>query len=406
MMPHTVAPIPRVLLVPPPELPVPAVQGGAVETLLTHLLRENERCGELALYCASIPDAAAQAAAASWQHNHMLYLPVPPGHRRWLPLNAAQRLLGVATPPWEPWYQALLLTLMRRKIHPDLIFAEGGNLLQLSAISRHFGRGRTLAHLHGETQASPAVDAVHGGVAAISDFVRGRYLESSALPPQNAYVLRNCIDTARFCPAPRDNALRARLGFAESDFVLIFCGRLHPEKGIAELLQALALLPDPAVKLLIVGSPFFAKTADSPFLQTLQCQAAALGDRVKFTGFIPNDELPAYYRVADLACVPSVCQEAAGLVPVEAMACALPLLATVSGGMPEYIRDASPYFVPISPNLPQDLAAGITALRADPARRAAMAAAGAAAARQYSPENYYRDFVALVHTVLQKGAAL
>lgn len=403
---HTDARIPRVLLVPPPELPMPAVQGGAVETLLTHLLRENERCGELELYCASVPDAAAQAAAVGWQHNHMLYLPVPPGHRRWLPLNAVQRLLGVANPPWEPWYQALLLTLMRQKLKPDLVFAEGGNLLQLSAISRHFGRGRTLAHLHGETQATPAVDAVYGGVAAISDFVRGRYLEDSALPPQNVYVLRNCIDTARFCPAPRDNALRARLGFAESDFVLIFCGRLQPEKGIAELLQALALLPDHAVKLLIVGSPFFAKTADSPFLQALQSQAAALGDRVRFTGFIPNDELPAYYRIADLACVPSVCQEAAGLVPVEAMACALPLLATVSGGMPEYIRDASPYSVPISPNLPQDLAAGITALRADPARRAAMAAAGAAAARQYSPQAYYRDFVALVHTVLQKGAAL
>ena len=61
---QTDARIPRVLLVPPPELPVPAVQGGAVETLLTHLLRENERCGELELYCASVPDAAAQAAAA------------------------------------------------------------------------------------------------------------------------------------------------------------------------------------------------------------------------------------------------------------------------------------------------------------------------------------------------------
>ena len=232
-MSYTTSDRPRVLLVPSPLLPVPAVQGGAVETLLTHLLRENERCGELELYCASVPDAAAQAAAAGWQHNHMLYLPVPPGHRRWLPLNAVQRLLGVENPPWEPWYQALLLTLMRQKLNPDLVFAEGGNLLQLSAISRHFGRGRTLAHLHGETQASPAVDAVYGGVAAISDFVRGRYLEDSALLPQNAYVLRNCIDTARFCPAPRDNALRVRLGFAESDFVLIFCGRLQPEKGIA-----------------------------------------------------------------------------------------------------------------------------------------------------------------------------
>ena len=404
-MPHTVPERPRVLLVPPPALPVPAVQGGAVENLLTHLLRENERRGELELYCACIPDAAAMAAAANWQHNHMLYLPVPPGHRRWLPLNAVQRLLGVAPPPWQPWYQALLLTLIRQKIQPDLVFAEGGDLLQVSAISRYFGRSRTLAHLHGETSGSPTVDRIFGGVAAISDFVRDRYLQNSALPPQNAYVLRNCIDTARFCPAPRDDALRARFGFAATDFVVVFCGRLQPEKGIAELLEALALLDDPTVKLLIIGSPFFAKTADSPFLQALQTRAVALGDRVRFTGFIPNEELPAYYRLADLACVPSTCQEAAGLVPVEAMACGLPLLATRSGGMPEYIRAAAPYFVDITPNLPRDLAAGITALRGDAARRAAMAAAGAAAAQQYSPENYYRDFVALVHTVLQKGAA-
>ena len=404
-MPHTVPERPRVLLVPPPALPVPAVQGGAVETLLTHLLRENERRGELELYCACIPDAAAMAAAANWQHNHMLYLPVPPGRRRWLPLNAVQRLLGVAPPPWQPWYQALLLTLIRQKIHPDLVFAEGGDLLQVSAISRYFGCSRTLAHLHGETNGSPTVDRIFGGVAAISDFVRDRYLQNSALPPQNAYVLRNCIDTARFCPAPRDDALRARFGFAATDFVVVFCGRLQPEKGIAELLEALALLDDPTVKLLIIGSPFFAKIADSPFLQALQTRAAALGDRVRFTGFIPNEELPAYYRLADLACVPSTWQEPAGLVPVEAMACGLPLLATRSGGMPEYIRAASPYFVDITPDLPRDLAEGITALRGDAARRAAMAAAGAAAAQQYSPENYYRDFVALVHTVLQKGAA-
>lgn len=404
-MPYTVPEVPRVLLVPPPDLPVPAVQGGAVETLLTHLLRENERRGELELYCAAVPDAAAMAAAADWQHNHMLYLPVPPGHRRWLPLNAVQRLLGVTPPPWQPWYQVLLLTLLRKKIHPDLIFAEGGDLLQASALSRYFGRWRTLAHLHGETAASPAVDRIYGGVAAISEFVRDRYLQNSALPPQNAYVLRNCIDTVRFCPAPRDDALRARFGFAATDFVVVFCGRLQPEKGIAELLEALALLDDPTVKLLIIGSPFFAKTADSPFLQALQTRAAALGDRVRFTGFIPNEELPAYYRLADLACVPSTWQEPAGLVPVEAMACGLPLLATRSGGMPEYIRDASPYFVDITPDLPRDLAAGITALRGDAARRAAMAAAGAAAAQQYSPENYYRDFVALVHAVLQKGAA-
>ena len=63
---------PRVLLVPPPDLPIPAVQGGAVETLLTHLIRENEKQGLLELLCASVPDDAARRTAEGWQHTKML----------------------------------------------------------------------------------------------------------------------------------------------------------------------------------------------------------------------------------------------------------------------------------------------------------------------------------------------
>ena len=59
---------PRILLVPPPELPVPAVQGGAVETLVTHLIRENKREGKLDLLCASIPDPEAAAQAVGKSH--------------------------------------------------------------------------------------------------------------------------------------------------------------------------------------------------------------------------------------------------------------------------------------------------------------------------------------------------
>ena len=72
---------PRVLLVPPPDLPVPAVQGGAVETLLTHLIRENEKQGQLDLLCASVTDDAARRAAEGWQHTKMLYINRPGGHR-------------------------------------------------------------------------------------------------------------------------------------------------------------------------------------------------------------------------------------------------------------------------------------------------------------------------------------
>ena len=149
---------PRVLLVPPPDLPVPAVQGGAVETLLTHLIRENEKQGLLELLCASAP--------------------------------------------YDPWYQKVQLSLALELPPPDLIVAEGGNLTQCSAISRMFGRRRCLAHLHGQTGCTPVMDDIYGGVLALSEFIREDYLKTSTLDPQRAYILHNCIDTSRFCPGP------------------------------------------------------------------------------------------------------------------------------------------------------------------------------------------------------------
>ena len=99
-----------VLLVPPPDLPVPAVQGGAVETLLTHLIRENEKQGQLDLLCASVTDDAARRAAEGWQHTKMLYINRPGGHRRYWPMVFLERCAGIAA-PYDPWYQKVQLSL-------------------------------------------------------------------------------------------------------------------------------------------------------------------------------------------------------------------------------------------------------------------------------------------------------
>ena len=99
---------PRVLLIPPPDLPVPAVQGGAVETLLTHLIRENEKQGRLDLLCASVPDEAARRAAEGLQHTKMLYVARPHGHRRYWPMVFLERCVGIAA-PYDPWYQKVQL---------------------------------------------------------------------------------------------------------------------------------------------------------------------------------------------------------------------------------------------------------------------------------------------------------
>ena len=386
---------PKVLLIPPPELPVPAVQGGAVETLLTHLIRENERQGRLELLCASIPNPDAAKQAEQFRHTKMLYVARPKGHRRYWPMVFIERCFGVAA-PYDPWYQKVQLSLALELPPPDLIVAEGGNLTQCSAISRMFGRRRCLAHLHGQTTCTPVMDDIYGGVLALSEFIREDYLKTSALDRRYAYILHNCVDTDIFHPGEPSPALRADLGFAPEDFVVLFCGRLEPDKGIHKLLEALGTVENPRIKLLIVGSPFFGRTQQSSFLRKLEQQARGLEGRVQFTGYIPNEALPAYYHLADVVCVPTLVEEAAGLVAVEAMACGRPVLATRSGGMPEYLADSQAVLVDRGPDIVGQLAWALQMLYEHPNLCREMGAAGAQRARDFSVAAFYEHFVRIV----------
>ena len=386
---------PKVLLIPPPELPVPAVQGGAVETLLTHLIRENERQGRLELLCASIPNPDAAKQAEQFRHTKMLYVARPKGHRRYWPMVFIERCFGVAA-PYDPWYQKVQLSLALELPPPDLIVAEGGNLTQCSAISRMFGRRRCLAHLHGQTTCTPVMDDIYGGVLALSEFIREDYLKTSALDRRYAYILHNCVDTDIFRPGEPSPALRADLGFAPEDFVVLFCGRLEPDKGIHKLLEALGAVENPRIKLLIVGSPFFGRTQQSSFLRKLEQQARGLEGRVQFTGYIPNEALPAYYHLADVVCVPTLVEEAAGLVAVEAMDCGRPVLATRSGGMPEYLAGSQAVLVDRGPDIVGQLAWALQMLYEHPNLCREMGAAGAQRARDFSVTAFYEHFVRIV----------
>lgn len=408
---------PRVFLLPPPGLPVPAVKGGAVETLITHLIEENERQGLLRLECASVPHPDAAAAAAGWQNTRMHWIAPPPAAlcRLYGPLRGAAHRLGRSGAdawPQDPWYLAAARRI--RTSRPDVLVAEGGNLAEAARIRRKTGLGRQnlFAHLHMQTAPTPFLQRQYGGAIGISRFVLERWQPAEGLPCAK-HLVYNCVDLGLFAPAPAGevesrSALRAQLGFAEGDFVTLFCGRICPEKGVHRLLAAMALLPD-AFKLLVVGSPFFAAEDSSPFFEQLKRLAAPLTEagRVRFTGFVHNSRLPQYYRAADAACLPALWDEPAGITAIEAMACGCPVVATDSGGMPEYLagsgavllgRDeviddaGAQHPVPGAPPLEEAIAAALRDLARHPARRAEMAEAGVRRAAAFGRENYYRQF--------------
>jgi D-inositol-3-phosphate glycosyltransferase len=161
---------------------------------------------------------------------------------------------------------------------------------------------------------------------------------------------------------------------------LVAAGRLVERKGIDDVVRALTALP--GVELLVAGGGPRETLADDPNARRLKALAAELDvrDRVRFLGQVGRTDMPAVLRSADVVtCVPWY--EPFGIVPLEAMACGRPVVASAVGGMIDtVVHDVTGVHVP--PRNPHRLARALRELLADDARRGALGGAGAWRARR------------------------
>ena len=189
---------------------------------------------------------------------------------------------------------------------------------------------------------------------------------------------------------------------------LLYVGRIHPEKGIALLLDAVALLPEPLLaewKLVVVG-PAESKYGGGgeAFLEELQRRAEKIRDRVTWTGAIFDPEcLDAHYRAASLFLYPSLAEkgETFGLAPLEAMAQGCPALVSNLDCFRDFIVEDCNGFVfdHRSAHPARTLAAKLQELMGDPERLAHAAVLGHRRAGEFSLERvaaqYLEDFHSL-----------
>jgi glycosyltransferase involved in cell wall biosynthesis len=143
-------------------------------------------------------------------------------------------------------------------------------------------------------------------------------------------AIPNGCDAAIFHPQPRD-AARAALGIDADAELVVYVGRLVPEKGLRELLDAAALLVPqrPRLRLALVG--------DGPMRAELEARLAADPSlRVALPGALGPQEVARWMAASDLVTLPSY-SEGHPNVLVEALACGRPVVATPVGGIPEVV---------------------------------------------------------------------
>lgn len=211
-------------------------------------------------------------------------------------------------------------------------------------------------------------------------------ITARGLPGPGPVVIPNGVDLVRFRPAPGSQA----------DHMILFVGRLVPQKGVDALLRAFAVVlrKCPGIRLVIAGDGYHRL-----YLERLS-RHLGLPPHVEFVGWQTGPALARLYQEAEMVVVPSA-YEPFGLVALEAMACGRPTVASRTGGLAEVVVDGSTgYLVPPGDYL--YLAQRMAQLLLEPARAAAMGQAARQEAMRYGWEriaelthDVYRDTLAV-----------
>lgn len=281
--------------------------------------------------------------------------------------------------------------LLQDALRPaDLLYVHAPSwfapLVTLSALPRH---KKVVVHLHGgeatphskvERLARPAVARLCRRadlVVAPSHHSAELTREAFDLDPARLFVSPSGgVDTARFTPGDRA-AARAHLGLPAEAAVLGFVGRVEAQKGWPVYLDALAQLRREGrpVHGLVVG--------DGGEADALVASAGRLEVPLTRLGLIPQADLPRCYQAMDALLFPTRRAEALGLVPIEALACGVPVVGSDRFAVPEYVREGETGYRVAPLDAPGFARALAKLLDRTPAKAARMAAACRAVAEGY-----------------------
>jgi len=207
-------------------------------------------------------------------------------------------------------------------------------------------------------------------LTAITEDCRAHALRAGA-PPESIRLVFNGTDLERFSP-PANGATQPDAGFGPH--MVFACRQLFPRKGIRFLIEAAAQLKPryPDLKLVVAGDGF-----ERPELVRL-AERLGIAPDVTFLGWVPNEQLPPYYRAAAVSVIPSL-EEGFGIPAAEAMGCEVPVVASDAGGLPEVVEHGVTGLV-VPRGDATALAGAISTLLGDSALRRRMGLAGRARA--------------------------
>lgn len=393
-------------------LPVPATKGGAVENLIVNVLNKNEENQKMSLVVFSVYDKKAIEEAKKYKNTKFEFIKI----------NCLVQVLdkviyffakNILKKTNSQSYRYILQRLyylnkvskLLKKNEYDKVLLEN-HPTQFLALKwrKNYKKyaGRYYYHCHNEFPGEYGCHEIilrTKNIICVSEYIKNtlsKYLNMK----DNISVLRNGIDDTKFSidlSVEEKNEIKKVYNIEENERVIIFTGRIVPEKGVLELIKAIKKVKSEKYKLLIVGASLNALESKSKYEELVESELFEVKNKVIFTGFVKYEEIPKLYKIADIAVMPSIWNDPAPLTIIESLTCGVPIITTKSGGIPEYAVNNSAVILDRDDNLIETMAKEIDSLLNDKNRREEMSLNGKKAAKKLTLDNYFENFVKLLN---------
>ena len=335
--------------------PVPAVKGGAVSTLVEHLVNGNNKKKLIKLEVISFYSEDAEEQSKKYPYIKFVWIRVPKVIT-WIDLAIfftikkifKKRKLISYKSICSLLYYIIKATKIIQKNRYDKVVLEN-NIPLAWIIKESKYKGDYYYHLHNVPRINAGCKNVFqnaNAILCVSKYV-AKQIQSfdSPIGPIKQYkikILYNCIDIKHFHNIEDKRIIEEKkkeYGINKKDKIVIFVGRLSEEKGIDVLLNAIIKMQRKDIKVFIVGSLMHDLNIKDDYQRKIYELGTKLKHQIIFTGYISQKDLPILYCMSDVAVLPSMWDEPAGLTILEAVSCGIPVITTNSGGIPEYVQN-------------------------------------------------------------------
>jgi hypothetical protein len=206
-----------------------------------------------------------------------------------------------------------------------------------------------------------------------------------------AAVIPNGVEVERFGRRISKEEARKKFLLGSDARIIVFVGNLRPVKGVAYLIQALALIRerDPNIVLLVVGGVVAGEEEGEGTRLNALVEELNLKENVIFVGSVPNQAVPEYLAASDIFVSPSL-SEGFPVSFLEAMAASLPIVATNVTGISSIVKEEVNAFL-VEPRNAAEIADKVTTLLDDPELRHRMSENNRVLVQKYAWESVAKD---------------